>query len=208
MAQTILDSKGIGHRTARYEHQLSQDDGRNCAAFIQIECKTIRNSLDDKTKTAPDPPRSKKTLLVCEFTSVTTCSQGSARTTGSRYSRSPRVSPAAILLAAPDGTLCLLPLFSGIAQSHSCPKEAVTRPNATRERLQSTRRARAQSIVREAALATAGCVVASYGFAVPASAVITGTNAASMHAIPKAIIIIFDMTRTLKPNKETIGPKC
>ena len=120
----------------------------------------------------------------------------------------PRVSPAAILLAAPDGTLCLLPLFSGIAQSHSCPGEAVTRPNATRERLQSTRRARAQSIVREAALATAGCVVASYGFAVPASAVITGTNAASMHAIPKAIIIIFDMTRTLKPNKETIGPKC
>ena len=50
--------------------------------------------------------------------------------------------------------------------------------------------------------------MASYGFAVPASAVITGANAASMHAIPKAMIIIFDMTRTLKPDKETIGPKC
>jgi hypothetical protein len=66
----------------------------------------------------------------------------------------------------------------------------------------------ALSIVREGALATAGCDVASYGFAVPASVVITGTNAASMHAIPKAMIIIFDMTRTLKPNKETIGPEC
>jgi hypothetical protein len=64
-----------------------------------------------------------------------------------------------------------------------------------------------ERLVREAAL-TAGCDVASYGFALPASAVITGTNAASMHANPNAMIITFDVTRTHKPNKQTIGPKC
>lgn len=67
--------------------------------------------------------------------------------------------------------------------------------------IQSTSRASAppaQPIVREAELATAGCDLASYGFEPPASAVIAGTNAASIHAIPNAMIVTFDMTRTRK----------
>jgi hypothetical protein len=101
VAQTILDSKGIGHRTARYGEQLS---------------RPFANRLDDKTKTAPDPAHIKKKPCSCANSPrLPTCSQGSARATGSRYSGRPRVSPAAILLAAPDGTLCLhLPLFSGV----------------------------------------------------------------------------------------------
>jgi hypothetical protein len=114
VAQTILDSKGIGHRTARYEHQLSQDDGRNCAALIQIECKTIRNSLDDKTKTAPDPPRSKKPCSCANSPRLPRARKDRQGPRDRGIQGRPRVSPAAILLAAPDGTLCLLPLFSGV----------------------------------------------------------------------------------------------
>ena len=46
--------------------------------------------------------------------------------------------------------------------------------------------------IRRALLGTAG-----YGFALPANAVIVGTNTASMHAIPNAMSIAFDMTRSI-----------
>ena len=54
--------------------------------------------------------------------------------------------------------------------------------------------------IRRALLGTAG-----YGFALPANAVIVGTNTASMHAIPNAMSIAFDMTRSISRDVKGIN---